>query len=93
MSEEIDPQIKAIFEEVVQRANKLPNQPPEVLLEMYGLYKQALKGDVAGKRPGRIKIRETYKYDTWASRKGMSQEEAMKAYIELIKKLENRHSH
>ena len=88
LSEEIDPPIKAKFEKVVQRANKLPDQPPEVLLEMYGLYKQAIKGDVTGKRPGRIKIRERYKYDAWASRKGMTQEEAMKAYIELIEKLE-----
>jgi len=88
LSEEIDPSIKAKFEEVVQRAKKLPNQPPEVLLEMYGLYKQALKGDVTGKRPGRIKIRERYKYEAWTSRKGMSQEEAMKVYIELIEKLE-----
>ncbi len=88
MSEEIDSSIKTKFEEIVQRANKLPNQPPEVLLEMYGLYKQALKGDVTGKRPGRIKIRERYKFDAWASRKGMSQEEAMNAYIELIEKLE-----
>lgn len=58
LSEEINPAIKAKFEEVVQRAKELPNQPPEVLLEMYGLYKQAVKGDVTGKRPGRIKIRE-----------------------------------
>jgi diazepam-binding inhibitor (GABA receptor modulating acyl-CoA-binding protein) len=81
--------IKSEFEKAVERANKLPNQPPEVLLEMYSLYKQALVGDVTGKRPGRVKIKARYKYDAWASRKGMSQEEAMKSYIELIEKLES----
>ncbi|MFX0125817.1 MAG: acyl-CoA-binding protein [Candidatus Hodarchaeota archaeon] len=84
-----DPEIKNEFDKAVQRANDLPNQPPEILLEMYGLYKQALIGDVTGKRPGRVKVRARYKYDAWASRKGMSQEDAMKAYIKLIKKLES----
>lgn len=65
------------------------NQIPTFLLKIYGLYKQVLKGDVTGKRQGRIKIRERYKYDAWVSRRGMSQEDAMKAYIELIKNLEN----
>ncbi len=88
MTEEIDHSIKSEFEEILQRAKKLPNQPPEVLLEMYGLYKQALNGDVTDKRPGRINIKARYKYDAWASRKGMSREEAMKSYIRLIKKLE-----
>lgn len=77
------------FEKAVKRANNLPNQPPEVLLEMYGLYKQALNGDVTGERPGRMKLRARYKYDAWASRKGMSREDAMKSYIKLIEKLEN----
>ena len=88
MSEEIDPKIKSEFDETVQRASNLPNQPPEVLLEMYGLYKQAMMGDVSGKRPGRVKVKARYKFDAWASRKGMSREDAMKEYIELIKKLE-----
>ena len=89
MSEVIDPTVKANFDEATKRAKNLPNQPPEVLLKMYGLYKQALEGDVTGKRPGRMKVRARYKYDAWASRKGMLREDAMKAYIELIEKLEN----
>ena len=88
MSEEVDSTIKSEFEDALERANNLPNQPPQVLLEMYGLYKQALNGDVTGKRPGGMKIKERYKFDAWASKKGMSKENAMKAYIELINKLE-----
>ncbi len=89
MSDETDPLIKSEFDEILLRAKKLPNQSPEVLLEMYGLYKQAHNGDVSGKRPGRMNLRARYKCDSWASRKGMSKVEAMKAYIELIKNLES----
>ncbi len=76
------------FENAVKRSYKLPNQAPDVLLEMYGLYKQATMEDVTGKRPGGFDIRNQYKYDAWAARKGMSTEEAMRAYINLIDKLE-----
>lgn len=88
MSNEIDPRIKSDFEDAIQRARNLPNQPPDVLLELYGLYKQALEGDVTKKRPGALNIQGQYKYDAWASQKGKSTEDAMQAYVELIKKLE-----
>jgi acyl-CoA-binding protein len=88
MSENLDSTIKTEFDNAVKRANDLPTQSPEILLEIYGFYKQALVGDVTGKKPGRVKLKARYKYEAWASRKGMSQVEAMKAYIELIKELE-----
>jgi acyl-CoA-binding protein len=83
-----DVEIKTKFEDAVKRSNNLPNQPPEVLLKMYGFYKQALNGDVTGKRPGRINLKARYKFDAWESNKGMSREEAMKSYIDLINDLE-----
>jgi len=88
MSNEINPRIKSDFEDAVQRARNLPNQPPDVLLELYGLYKQALEGDVTKKKPGPLNIQGRYKYDAWASQKGKSKEDAMQAYVKLIKKLE-----
>ncbi|WP_455142877.1 acyl-CoA-binding protein [Candidatus Hodarchaeum mangrovi] len=89
MTQEVNPKIKAEFDKAVKQANNLPTQPPEVLLEMYGLYKQAMLGDVTGKKPGRINLKARYKYEAWDSRKGMAQEMAMQAYIDLIHKLEN----
>lgn len=83
-----DVEIKTKFEDAVKRSNNLPNQPPEVLLKMYGFYKQALNGDVTGKRPGRINLKARYKFDAWESNKGISREEAMKLYIDLINELE-----
>ncbi len=89
MNPETNPEIKTEFENALKRANDLPNQGPKVLLELYGLFKQANKGDITGEKPGRLEFKAKAKYDAWASRKGMSQEEAMKAYSELVTKLEN----
>ena len=89
LSNEVNSSLKTKFDEAVQKANSLPDQEPDVLLEMYGLYKQALFGDVTGKRPGRMNVKARYKYDAWASREGMSNDEAMQSYIDLITRLVN----
>ena len=78
---------QAQFEKALEDVKKLPDQPPEVLLELYGLFKQATAGDVSGKRPGMLDFRARAKYDAWAARKGMSQDDAQKAYIETVSRL------
>ncbi|MHA2497314.1 MAG: acyl-CoA-binding protein [Candidatus Hodarchaeales archaeon] len=89
MPEDIDSVVTSEFDDATERVIKLPDQTPQVLLKLYGLYKQATRGDVSGKRPGRLDFRGRAKYDAWTSRKGLSKEEAMKAYAELVKKLED----
>lgn len=70
------------FEAAVKRVNGLPTAPPnKVLLDLYGLYKQATVGDATGKRPGFTDMRGRAKFDAWAGRKGMSKDDAMRAYI------------
>lgn len=70
------------FEAAVKRVNGLPSAPPNnVMLDLYGLYKQATIGDASGKRPGFTDMRGRAKFDAWAGRKGMSKEDAMRAYI------------
>ena len=56
----------------------------DVLLELYGLYKQATAGDVSGSRPGMLDIRGRAKHDAWAARKGMTADAAMTAYIAAV---------
>ena len=80
--------IKAEFEAAIKRVDELPPQPTNVQLELYGFFKQALFGDVTGERPGRLNIRARAKYDEWANKKGMSNEDAMKKYIDVVKRLE-----
>jgi len=68
---------------------KTLSRPPDnaTLLELYALYKQADAGDVAGNRPGVLDVVGRAKYDAWAKRKGVSRDEAMQAYVELVRKL------
>ena len=76
-----------IFESAIDRAKKLPHQPNDVLLDLYGIYKQATEGDVTGEKPGMFDFKGAAKYDAWEGRRGMSKEEAMQAYIDLVDKL------
>jgi len=78
---------KIRFEEAVERSKSLPKQPPAVMLDMYGLFKQATSGDASGKRPGAFDIRGRAKYDAWSSRKGMAAETAMTEYVAYVEKL------
>jgi acyl-CoA-binding protein len=75
------------FETATERAKTLPHQPNDVLLELYGLYKQATEGDVTGDKPGMFDFKGAAKYDAWESRRGMSQDEARQAYIDLVDRL------
>jgi len=77
------------FEKAADDVQALPRRPDnDVLLELYGLYKQATEGDVQGKRPGLVDFRGRAKYDAWAGLAGMSQEEAMRQYASLVEALQ-----
>jgi diazepam-binding inhibitor (GABA receptor modulator, acyl-CoA-binding protein) len=61
--------------------------PPDRLLELYSLYKQATEGDVKGSRPGMLDFKGRAKYDAWAGRKNTGKDAAMQAYVDLVKRL------
>jgi acyl-CoA-binding protein len=75
------------FEDATARAKQLPHQPNDVLLDLYGLFKQATEGDVTGDKPGMFDFKGVAKYEAWEKRRGMSRDEAMRAYIELVEGL------
>ena len=76
------------FESAQQRINTLSAPPSQAeLLELYGLFKQATLGDATGKRPGMLDIKGRAKFDAWSARKGMSQDDAMSAYVALVDRL------
>ncbi len=83
---------QAEFDKAVQDVKGLPEQPPDVLLRLYGLFKQATAGDASGKRPGVLDFKGRAKYDAWAERRGMSRESAMDAYVTAVEELVARHS-
>lgn len=77
------------FEDAAKRVQSLPKRPGnDVLLELYGLYKQATEGDVSGKRPGMLDLKGRAKWDAWSGRKGMSEEKARSEYVALVQRLE-----
>lgn len=82
--------LKQLFEEAAKHVQSLPKKPSDQdLLELYSLFKQATQGDVLGSRPGFLDIVGRKKFDSWSAKKGMSSDQAMQAYIDLVKKLQN----
>ena len=72
----------------VQGLSKKPGN--DVLLKLYGLYKQGTAGDVSGNRPGGFDFVGGAKYDAWAALKGLGQEEAQREYVALVETLRAR---
>ena len=67
-------------------ANKVDSNN-EQKLELYKYYKQATSGDVTGSQPWAVQVEARAKWDAHNSIKGMSKEDAEKAYIEAVNKL------
>lgn len=80
--------LKAQFEKAAQDVKKLKDDPGnDAKLQLYALYKQGTEGDAQGRRPGFTDMIGRAKYDAWAKVKGQSKDEAMKAYVALVKSL------
>lgn len=82
--------LQARFEAAQVASKNLPERPDNLtLLEIYALYKQSTAGDVSGERPGFTDMVGRAKFDAWDSIKGMSKEDAMQKYIDLIADLQD----
>uniref|UniRef100_A0A3Q2QPD4 Acyl-CoA binding domain containing 7 n=1 Tax=Fundulus heteroclitus TaxID=8078 RepID=A0A3Q2QPD4_FUNHE len=80
--------VEAEFKKVADEVKKVKTQPTnDELLVLYGLYKQAVVGDVNTDRPGLLDLTGKAKWDAWESRKGMSKDEAMSTYITHAKEI------
>ncbi|KAM9782817.1 acyl-CoA-binding domain-containing protein 7 [Neosynchiropus ocellatus] len=78
----------AEFEKIAEDVKNVKSRPTDQeLLDLYGLYKQATVGDVNTDRPGMLDLKGKAKWDAWNSRKGMSKDDAMTAYIALAKEI------
>lgn len=62
------------------------NLAPDIMLKLYAYYKQALAGDNFS-YDGNIDVRDAFKFNAWTQLNGMSQEEAKKQYIKLVKSI------
>ncbi|XP_058504183.1 acyl-CoA-binding domain-containing protein 7 [Solea solea] len=80
--------LQAEFDKMAEDVKTVKTKPTDQeLLDLYGLYKQATVGDVNTDRPGLFDMKGKAKWDAWNSRKGMSKDDAMSAYVALGKEL------
>ena len=78
------------FENAVKSAHSLSERPSnEDLLKIYGLYKQATEGDNKEDTPGGFNFKAAAKHNAWKKLEGMTSEDAMNAYIDLISELQS----
>ena len=88
MAKAKDGDLQQAFEQAAGDVQKLPERPDnDTLLRLYALYKQGAEGDVSGPKPGFFDFVGTAKYEAWAKLKGTAQDEAMRKYVDLVKKL------
>ncbi|KAM9436795.1 acyl-CoA-binding domain-containing protein 7 [Clarias gariepinus] len=84
--------LQAEFEKIAADVKKVKSRPSDQeLLDIYGLYKQAVVGDINIDAPGMVDLKGKAKWDAWNSRKGMSTEDAMTEYISLAKEVINKY--
>jgi acyl-CoA-binding protein len=92
--------VDRVFVHALNTVKKIPRTgsarpPPADRLRLYGLYKQAMEGDVDGvmDRPRSAPhsrdendetTREQEKWDAWDAQKGVSRTEAKRRYIEAL---------
>ncbi|XP_055389689.1 acyl-CoA-binding protein [Condylostylus longicornis] len=76
------------FEKAAEDAKNLKTKPSDDhLLELYSLYKQSITGDCNTEKPGFFDFAGKAKWEAWNARKGMSQDDAKKAYVEKVQSL------
>jgi acyl-CoA-binding protein len=80
--------LKEQFQKAAQDVMGLADRPDnDTMLRLYGLYKQGSEGDVSGPKPGFFDFVGTAKYEAWEKLAGTKPEDAMKKYVDLVKKL------
>jgi diazepam-binding inhibitor (GABA receptor modulating acyl-CoA-binding protein) len=80
---------KELFDQAVADSRLLPTAPSnEVLLKLYGLFKQSEVGDINIETPANVfDFVARAKYEAWLEMKGKSKEAAMQEYVDLVNSL------
>lgn len=74
----------------VKRLRKRPTD--EELLEIYGLFKQAMIGNVNIQKPGMFNFsKQDRKWNAWKSREGLHKNTAKKMYVDCVRKLKKKY--
>lgn len=84
--------LKETFDQAVTDSKTLASKPDnDTLLKIYSLYKQATTGDAPEETNfGMFDFVGKAKYESWKALKGLSSEQAMQQYIDLIQALKSK---
>ncbi|XP_042541186.1 acyl-CoA-binding protein [Dipodomys spectabilis] len=83
---------QAEFDKAADEVKRLKTQPADTeMLFIYSHFKQATVGDVNTDRPGLLDLKGKAKWDAWNQLKGMSKEDAMKAYVDKVEELKKKY--
>ena len=76
------------FKAASDKVKTLSRKPSdEELLKLYSLFKQGSKGDCDQSAPSRINFIARSKWEGWNAMKGISQDDAMQQYVNLVEDL------
>ncbi len=64
------------------------NLAPDIMLKLYAYYKQGVIGNTFS-YGGEVDVRDAFKFNAWTQLNGMTQENAKKQYIKLVKNILN----
>ena len=74
------------FQDAATASKSLPSRPDNMtMMKLYGLFKQGSLGDVTGEAEGDMV--SMFKHKAWSELKGVSKEDAMQRYIDLVASL------
>lgn len=82
-------ELTAKFNEKVKEVREGPPNPKTTnsdKLKVYGLYKQATKGDNNEAKPWAVQIESKAKWEAWTAEKGKSKNQAMAEYVVEIER-------
>lgn len=81
--------LQELFLEAVTNSKTLSEKPDnDTLLKLYALYKQATEGDNKEEGPSNMfDFVAKFKHEAWAKLQGVTKDDAMQQYIDLVKQL------
>lgn len=79
-------ELQQLFEQATLNSKSLTQKPDnETLLKLYSLFKQATEGDASTEGPANsFDFVAKFKHEAWQKIKGLTKEEAMQQYIDLV---------
>lgn len=82
-------ELKELFEQAIANSKTLSEKPNnETLLKLYSLFKQSTEGDNNEDGPANMfDFVAKFKHEAWAKLKGLSKEDAMQQYVDLVTQL------